>query len=150
MEDIPGPVKHLYEVVAELERSFPERKFTPDGHLVGSLGEVIAQHLYGLNLLPNSTPIHDAKTSYGNQVQIKATQNPKGSVGLRSEPDHLIVLLIRRDGSAEELYNGPGSLAWNAAGKPQSNGQSSISLSKLRRLMESVPEDKKLPTINKS
>jgi len=39
-------VKQLYKIVKEFERLFPERRFTPDGHLVGSIGEVIAKHRY--------------------------------------------------------------------------------------------------------
>ena len=29
----------LYDVVRELEAMFPGRYFTPDGHMVGSIGE---------------------------------------------------------------------------------------------------------------
>ena len=48
---IPQLIKRLYEIVAELESLYPGRKFTPDGHLVGSIGEVIAAHNYDLILL---------------------------------------------------------------------------------------------------
>ena len=34
-------IKELYRITAELERRYPGRKFTIDGHLVGSIGEVI-------------------------------------------------------------------------------------------------------------
>ncbi len=48
---VPGLIGQLYELVAQLEALFPSRRFTPDGHLVGSIGEVIAAHRYGLQLL---------------------------------------------------------------------------------------------------
>jgi hypothetical protein len=39
---VPALVSRLYEIVDELEEIFPGRHFTPDGHLVGSLGESLA------------------------------------------------------------------------------------------------------------
>jgi len=42
VERVPDLVGRLYEIVSELEALFPGRHFTPDGHLVGSLGEVMA------------------------------------------------------------------------------------------------------------
>ena len=140
-------VQQLYEIVNTLERSFEGRKFTLDGHLVGSIGEVLGAYHYGLELLPASTKTHDAKDKYGKKIQIKATQSDK-SVGIRSEPDHLIVLKIEKEGRAKEVYNGPGKLAWENAGKIQSNGQRSIGISKLRSLMSVVSEDEKICIIN--
>lgn len=141
-DHVPGLVQRLYSVVQELESHFPGRPFTPDGHLVGSIGEVLAAHRYGLELLPCSTEGHDARDQRGRQVQIKATQG--SSVAMRSCCDHLIVLRLSRDGSAEEIFNGPGALAWNSAGAMQKNGQRPISISKLRTLMEAVPANKRI------
>jgi len=39
---LPPPVAAIYRAVTELEALYPGRKFTPDGHLVGSIGEVVA------------------------------------------------------------------------------------------------------------
>jgi|CXWL01.1.fsa_nt_gi hypothetical protein len=142
IERIPGIVSSLYSVVDELERLFPGRHFTPDGHLVGSLGEVWAAYLYGIDLASASAEGHDGQASDGRHVQIKATQ--VGSVGLRSSPDHLLVLQLNRADYPVEIYNGPGAAPWHAAGKPQKNGQRSIGLAKLRELMKLVPEDQRL------
>ncbi len=146
-DHIPDLIGRLYEIVQELEERFPGRHFTLDGHIVGSLGEALAEYRYGLRLLTASAERHDATTKDGKLVQIKATQGTRG-VGLRSEPDYLIVLRITRDGSAEEVFNGPGSVAWNNAGGMQKNGQRPISLNKLRALMKNVSADEKLPTVN--
>lgn len=135
---IPQLIKRLYEIVAELEFLFPDRKFTPDGHLVGSLGEVIAAHDYDLILLETSAKTHDAQKG-SKQIQIKATQGK--SVAMYGKPEHLIVLKILKDGKTEEIYNGPGKLPWENAGKLQKNGQRSISLSRLIVLMKNVPEN---------
>lgn len=133
-DQIQHHIKLLYAIVADLEAMFPGRKFTPDGHLVGSLGEVIAAERYCLTLLPPSYEGHDAVGADGTLVQIKATQVK--SVALRSEPQRLIVLKIEHDGTATEIYDGPGKPVWEAAGKMQKNGQRPISLSKLQILSD--------------
>lgn len=143
VQEVPGLIGRLYELVAQLEALFPGRRFTPDGHLVGSIGEVVAAHRYGLELLPHSARGHDARTASGALVEIKATQG--SSVALRGKPNHLIVLHISKLGEASEVYNGPGAPVWEAAGSMQPNGQRPISLSKLRRLMAFVPEALRLP-----
>ena len=144
-QHIPGLVRQIYAIVEELERLFPGRRFTPDGHLVGSIGEVLAAHRYGLTLLPSSSEAHDALSKSGIKVQVKATQGK--TVAMRSEPDHLIVLKILEDGSDQEIYNGPGAAPWLEAGKLQRNGQRPISLTRLRSLMERVQESERLSKI---
>lgn len=136
VSSIPALVKQLYAIVGEFERLFPGRRFTPDGHLVGSIGEVVAAHRYGLTLLPASTVAHDAKAKHGTLVQVKATQGK--SIALRAEPQHLLVLHLALTGEVTEIFNGPGSVAWAVCGPMQSNGQRSIGLSKLRALMGKV------------
>jgi len=127
----------------DLERLFPGRRFTLDGHLVGSIGEVLAAHRYGLSLLPASTQGHDAKAENGVLVQVKATQ--RDQVGISSQPQNLIVLKLLADGAVEEVFNGPGEIAWHHAGPVQKTGQRPISVSKLKKLMGSVSADRRLP-----
>lgn len=143
VEQVPAIVRELYETVARLEAIFPGRRFTLDGHLVGSVGEVLAADRYELDLLEASAPIHDATASDGRQVQIKATQ--RSSIGLRAEPDYLVVLQLRHDGDAEEVYSGPGALPWKQAGKLQRNGQRVISVARLKILQTQVPENDRIP-----
>ena len=50
LEELPGLFASLYRVVDRLEQMFPDRRFTPDGHLVGSIGEVVAAHMFDLEL----------------------------------------------------------------------------------------------------
>ena len=145
-DQIPALVERLYAIAAELEELFPGKRSTPDGHMVGSLGEVLAAHRYGLELLSNSAERHDAKSRTGKLVQVKATQ--VGRVALGSEPEHLVVLRLEEDGSAEEVFNGPGSLAWENASPMGKNGQRPILLSMLRSLMNRVLDEERLPVIN--
>jgi hypothetical protein len=42
MGELPNLISQLYELVDQLELMFPGRLFTPDGHMVGSLGEALA------------------------------------------------------------------------------------------------------------
>ena len=144
-DEIPQIVRQLYGLVHRLEELFPGRRFTPDGHLVGSIGEVLAAAWYGLTLLPASSEGHDAISPSGTRVQVKATQG--SSIAMRSVCDHLIVLLIRPDGTAEEIYNGPGGPPWNFAGRMQKNGQRPITLPRLRQLMAAVPPAARLPIV---
>jgi hypothetical protein len=142
IDDIPEIIQALYGIVAELQELFPGRPFTPDGHLVGSLGEAIASHDYGLCLRPPSTQGYDASTLDGKKVEIKITQGTREA--LRSQPDHLLVLKLLPKGCTEEIYNGPGEQPWNQCGRRQKNGQCPISLSRLRTLMTSVAEEDKI------
>ena len=128
---LPGPVAAIYKAVAELEAAYPGRKFTPDGHLVGSIGEVVAAEALGLTLHPSSHPAHDAYDAAGN-VQIKMTAGK--SVALYAPCERLVVLKIVSPEEAEIVYDGPGEPAWQAAGKLGKNGQRLVSLKKLRAL----------------
>ena len=139
---VPAVVRRLCDAVAELETLFGGRKFTLDGHLVGSIGEVLAAEQYGLTLLSMTEATHDARTLDGRLVQIKTTQGR--TVGLRSQPDQLLVVKLTERGTIEEVYNGPGAAAWNAAGRMQKNGARSIGLTKLRSLMTAVPRAERL------
>lgn len=142
-ERVPELVGRLYGLVGELEALFPGRAFTPDGHLVGSIGEVIAAYRYNLLLHTASRAGHDAVAQDGRQVEIKATQGT--TVALRSEPQHLLVLHLARDGSSTEVFNGPGSVVWEKCGQMQKNGQRPVSIFRLRELMKQVTEKQRLP-----
>lgn len=138
-------VKRLYATVNELEAMFPGRHFTPDGHMVGSLGECLVADAYRLTLKPASNRGYDAVTEAGLEVEIKATQS--NSVAFRSQPQHTIIIKILRDGTFEEIYNGPGALVWDQfAGKRlPSNGQFQISLNKLQQLNATVAQSDRVP-----
>ncbi len=128
---LPKPVADIYRAVEQLSAAYPGRKFTPDGHLVGSIGEVVAAEALGLTLYKGSHPGHDAYDA-GGDVQIKMTAGR--SVALYSTCTRLVVLRIVNPEEAEVVYDGPGAPAWDTAGRLQKNGQRSISLAKLRAL----------------
>jgi hypothetical protein len=129
---LPDAVAAIYRAVGELSASYPGRRFTPDGHLVGSLGEVIAALEFDLDLHKSSHPGHDARDKQGRDVQIKTTGGT--SISMYATCDRLIVLRICSPEWAEVVYDGDGGPVWDAAGKVQKNGQRTISFSTLRKL----------------
>ncbi len=143
---LPAPVARIYEAVAELEASYPGRKFTPDGHLVGSIGEVIAAEALGLTLHPASYPRHDAFDDAGD-VQIKMTGQTGKSVALYATCVRLVVLKVVSPHEAEIVYDGPGEPAWSAAGAMGKNGQKVISLSRLRAIAATTRAGHSLPAV---
>ena len=140
-------VRTLIATVRALEALYPGRSFTLDGHLVGSIGEVLAAELYNLVLLPASSRCHDGTCPVGRQVQIKLTQRSR--VALSEEPDFLLVLRLDDDGNVHEVYNGPGRLPWAAAGREQKNGQRSISIAKLIAMSSGVAAEERIALVAK-
>ena len=141
-EMLEEKIRELYGITAELEEKYPGRRFTPDGHLVGSIGEAYAAEKYGLSLLKACSEKHDARSEDGRLIQIKITQTDR--VSIYSEPDYLIVMKMDRDGYIKEVYNGKGAAPWNNAGKLQKNGQRSIGLRKLVSLNDDVPPEDRI------
>ena len=146
-DSIAQKIRELYAITTELESLYPGRKFTIDGHLVGSIGEVLVAERYGLTLLPNSTQTHDAEAEDGRLVQIKATQTKR--IAISSEPDFLIAIQIQENGTWMEIYNGPGGPVWENAGKLQKNGQRPISVAKLKSLMKTVLDSHRIQPIER-
>ena len=130
---LPEPVADIYRAVVRLEEPYPGRKFTPDGHLVCSIGEVIAAEALGLTLYPASYAGHDAHDDKGGDVQIKMTAGH--SVAMYAECVRLVVLKVVSPEEAEIVYDGPGAPAWAHAGKKGINGQRVVRLTKLRALV---------------
>jgi len=132
---LPAPVADIYKAVSALEMKYG-RKFTPDGHLVGSIGEVIAKEAFELELYPMSHSRHDARDRQGRDVQIKLTSG--NCVALYASCDRLIVMRIVSPEEAEVIYDGDGDPVWTAARKPQKNGQRQVSISTLRKLSQGL------------
>ena len=129
---LPTEVAEIYDAVSRPESKYPGRKFTPDGHLVGSIGEVIAAEAFGLELLAASSEAHDARAPDGRLVQVKLTAGR--SISLNATCDWLLVLRIASHTTAELVYFGAGHQVWEICGPLQKNGQRRVSLSRLRAL----------------
>src|SRR5436190_19759510 len=101
-------LKLIFEAIERLKRAFPNRSFTIDGRLVGDVGEVIAALEYDVVLHDVSQPNHDATTSDGRNVQIKATF--KNSLTFKTVPDYYLGFKLYPDGTHEEISNRTGKL----------------------------------------
>ena len=135
MQRIHGRVRRLIKIVNEMENDFPGRHFSLDGHLVGSIGEVIATYHYGIKLYKASEPAHDGEVG-SRRVQIKITQ--QNNIVINHEPDYLIVLYLNKNGNVYEVYNGPGKEPWDSASKRDSHNNRHMLVSKLMKLDEKV------------
>lgn len=146
-QELTSIINELYVLTARLEKMYPGRHFTPDGHLVGSIGEVFAAELYGISLFTAGCETHDGEAPDGRLVQIKTTQ--RRSVGIYEEPDYLLVFSIDGEGHLTEVYNGPGKPVWElfADKKRPKTGQYQVSLSRLRVLSEGVLPEDRIPTL---
>lgn len=116
-DQVRSLLDQLYDATDKLEALFPGRKFTLDGHLVGSVGEVVAAYMFGLDLNRASTKGYDAVSADGRLVEIKLTQAK--SIAIRHQPEHLLVLSRPKGMMVSVVFNGPGSIAWEAAGAMQ-------------------------------
>lgn len=99
-------LKELQKIVSELNKYYPQKKFTLDGRLVGDIGEVIAEELYQIKLYEKVIPDYDAITELDNKkVQIKTTLNNSIWYPRDKHPELLLVLEITESGELIELYN---------------------------------------------
>ncbi len=142
-------VRNLYAIVQALETMFPGRPFTPDGHMVGSLGECLVADAYDLELMAPSNQGYDALAKDGKRIEIKATQGNR--VAFRSCPEHTIIIRIMKDGTFAECYNGPGQIIWRqfVDRKLPSNGQYKIAISKVKSLNQQVDATDKVKSVAK-
>ena len=148
---IPEALKQLQTIVAALQRSYPEKRFTLDGRLVGDMGEILVAEHYDLELLPGIAKHYDATTSHGRRVQIKTTM--KGSLTFPCDhtPDYYLGIKINEDGSIIEVFNGPGAIVEKLLGnrKPTKTNLYSISISTLLRKNECIREPDRIPRRSK-
>jgi len=130
-------IREIFSACRSLSES-TGRPFSPDGHLVGSLGEVLAAELLGLTLMPPSNHGYDAVDSEGRKVEIKATT--RRAVALSASgtfAERLVVIVLDDHGEGSIVYDGACDVAWAAAGKAGKNGQRSIGLTRLKGLRSS-------------
>jgi hypothetical protein len=109
VQGVPILIAQLYETVHALHKLFPERHFTPDGHLVGNIGEVVAAYTYGLTLNDKTVnPGFDARIGDdGPTVEIKLTADRSVSVSsVPKLPKYLVVLTYHETDGFHEVYSG--------------------------------------------
>ncbi len=145
MNLIKDKVQKMIGIVTELESEFPGRHFTLDGHLVGSIGEVLAAYYYGIELYKASAKVHDGCIG-DREVQIKITQ--QDDIVINEKPQYLLVLYLTKKGDVYEVYNGLGEKPWNSAGKRDSHNNRHMRLNKLMELDALVSEGERIKRIH--
>jgi len=135
----------VFQGIERLTTAFPSRRFTIDGRLVGDIGEVIAELEYDLRLHEISQPDYDAVTSDGRRVQIKATF--KDSLTFTTTPDYYLGFKLNRDGTYEEIYNGPGHPIYEKFAHRRGIGERLLSFSNqaLKELSLAVALEHRIP-----
>ena len=142
-------VKSVFDACLHLSKlSGGTRRFTPDGKMVGDIGEVIAGNFYQVNLDEISRRDWDGTHDTRN-VQIKATSG--NDTYLKEPPKDgftdglLMVFQINREsGDYKLIYNGDIQRVWDALNNISLDrtGAKMISLNSLRKLQKSVrPRD---------
>jgi len=156
MEEVPVLIGELFKVTGRLKELFRGRPFTPDGHLVGSIGEVVAEYVYGLALERCSTPQMDAHAKDDRSVQVKLTGESGTSYGFRwssqKEQAHAELLICLKLSSTGfyEVYNGPFPIDLLRGRKDQKNGRVSLAVSRLQRSNPSLlPRQHDFTSINR-
>lgn len=154
--EFTSAVKSIYDACRNLSKlSGGMRLFTPDGRMVGDIGEVIAGVFYQVKL--HNVGRHDWDGTYNSRnVQIKATGGK--DTYLKEPPkesfvDSLLMIfkIDRKSGEYELIYNGDIQRVWNELKnkKPDVTGAKIISLDRLRELQKSVHPKNIIPKIPK-
>lgn len=137
----------IYGITQELEERL-DRRFSIDGLLAGSIGEVFASYYYGIDLYPANNKMFDGDID-GKQVQLKMTQGT--GVEVKGCPRYLIVLhfQITIEGiHVREVYNGPGDIVLDPD-KTDEKKEVHLSFRKLVESRENVPADQRILPIRK-
>ncbi len=140
IDNLKQKYRELNKTILDLNAEY-DRHFTLDGHLVGSIGEVLASYYYGIKLATASHKKHDGIVD-GKEVQIKITQ--RNAVVIKDEPDYLLVLHLDKDGEIYEVYNGPGSIAFEVASKQDSYNHRHLQINRLIDQDRRVPDDERI------
>lgn len=144
---IPEAVREMLAIVDKLAKAYPKKKFTLDGRLVGDIGEVLVEDTYEIELFAGLQKHHDARSTCGRLVQIKATMKDHLTFPADHVPDHYLGIQIHPDGSFTEVFNGPGEVARQALkhrSSPKTNLHT-VSVSVLRKLQGQVQPTDRIP-----
>ena len=136
-------IKELNRITCEIENVFPEKSFKLDGILIGNIVEVLTAQAYGITLYKQSEKTHDGEVD-GKKVQIKGTQG-KDSIIIREEPEYLLVeYLDKESGTIQEIYNGPGAVAWQYRSYVPSMNHYTIRVNKLLELDATISDEERI------
>jgi len=137
-------ISAIYGIASELSKEFNITNCTPDGHLLGAIGQIAAKIAFGVRF-GSQTNEHNCTWSDGDSIlDIQVRCTGRGSIALRKEPKYLIALEISEGGNIYLLYNGPGKYVWEMI-KHQKNNQKYASKIQLRDAQMEVDPNSQIP-----
>ena len=144
---IPDALEQLQTIVTTLQRSYPKKRFTLDGRLVGDLGEVLAESVYDIKLFTGLEKHYDAICSDGRLVQIKTTLKDSLTFPCDHIPDYYLGIKILPDGVCQEIFNGPGIIAHELMKnrKQTKTNLHSISIKSLMKQNDTIQDVDRIP-----
>jgi hypothetical protein len=143
-EALSAAIRKMFETQKELQGAFPKRLFTPDGRMMGDIGEAIGEIEYQVIVDPKSRKHWDGKREDGcegcRELQIRATQKDETYVKEPPDGGYLLVFKIFRDGTWECCYNGSAMRVWGflAPRNADHTNAKAIKIDELRRLNRDV------------
>lgn len=147
-QEFHAAVKDIYIAVERLRRVFPGRKFTPDGRMLGDIGEAIAAMLYKIDLDEKSQKDWDGcwndRAGNKRRVQIRATQGETTYLKKPPFPGTLLIFKIDKEkhGEYKMVYNGNIGMVWN---KIKNQKSKTISIKELINLQKNVEPGDMIP-----
>jgi hypothetical protein len=130
-------IADIYKIANELGRAFDINTCTPDGHLLGAIGQIAAKIAFNLKF-GSQNEEHNCTGSIGvKKVNVQVRCTGRNSVALRKEPEHLIAMEIGETGRIRLLFNGPGQYVWRRI-EHQRNPQKYVSSKALREAQQEI------------
>jgi hypothetical protein len=120
--------------------------------LVGDIGEILVAASYEIDLFEVMRRHHDGRTTDGRLVQIKTTMKESLTFPAHNIPEYYLGIKVSKDGSFEEVFNGPRRIAWEAVKErksPRANLHS-ISIRALMKLSSTVSVEDRIPLRTRS
>lgn len=148
IQTLQNIIRDLHASVYKLKETFPQKKegFTLDGRLVGDIGEVIAEHLFQIEIYEKVKEYYDAETTYRpiKKVQIKATFKDK--LTYNHNPDYFIGIKMKQDGDFKVVYNGPGKYIGHKYSHRKGFGKQLLSfpIAKLLEISATIPDNERI------
>ncbi len=109
-------IRKMFAARVALNKAFPKKPFTPDGRMVGDIGEAIAEIYYRVKIDDKINKHWDGVRG-SRKVQVKATQ--KNAIYLARPPHEggLFVFKIHQTGEWDLIYNGSIMKVWKSLNK---------------------------------
>ena len=112
VREFKNKIASIYEIANELGREFNIPRCTPDGHLLGTIGQIAAKIAFGLQVGSDKKEHNCSWFDQNRFINIQVRCTGRGSAAIRTEPEYLIALGISETGKIYLLYNGPGKYVW--------------------------------------